>query len=292
MDTQLGPWLKEIAAEAERVGFVGIAVMDHLMQIPQVGREWEPMPEAYTTLAYLAAVSAKLRIGSLVTGVRLRNPAMLAKIVATLDALSGGRAFCGLGAGWFDEETEAYGYPPSRSRFVQLEDAIQIMRAMWSPGKATFRGSVHAVNNAVSYPRPLHPIPIILGGNGIRTRSIAIRLADGINLVGLRNVERLLPEVRRDVEAAGRGDDFAISLLDTPLIGRTRSEVAERVEQWRGNRAASTFAATHHASTAPDHVALYRHWRQAGLEAFFLSPVGLTGPDDLAAWEPVLAEFQ
>jgi alkanesulfonate monooxygenase SsuD/methylene tetrahydromethanopterin reductase-like flavin-dependent oxidoreductase (luciferase family)/predicted kinase len=291
-DVALGPWLKEMAIEAERVGFGGIAVMDHLMQIPQVGREWEPMPEAYTTLAYLAASTSTLQLGCLVSGIRLRQPALLGKILATLDVLSGGRAFCGLGAGWFDQELNAYGYTPGRSRFVQLEDTIHILRAMWSPGKATHDGIVHSVKDAVSYPRPLHPIPIVVGGNGARTRGLAIRLADGLNLVGHSNAERLLPEVRVAIAAAGRENEVVISMLDTPLIGASRSDVAERVERWRGIRAASTFAATHHASTALDQVALYRRWRAEGCREFFLSPVGLSDPSDLETWGPVLEEMR
>ncbi len=288
----LGPWLREMAAEAERIGFAGLAVMDHLIQIPQVGREWEPIPEAYAALAFLAGTTTSLELGCLVTGVRLRNPALLAKTIATLDAISGGRAFCGLGAGWFDQELTAYGYKETGRRFEGLEDTIHILRKMWSPGKATHAGKVHSVDGAVSYPKPLHPIPILVGGNGARTRRVALTLADGLNLVGINNAQRLLPTVSEEIERSNRNQGFSLSLLDTPLIGPDRAEVAARVERWRGNRSATTFARTHHASTAIDHIALYQHLQSEGLEKFFLAPVGLDEPGQLSEWEPVLAAFR
>lgn len=288
----LGPWLKEMAAEAERVGFVGLAVMDHLIQIPQVGREWEPMPEAYTALAFLAGTTTSLELGCLVTGVRLRNPALLAKTLATLDAISGGRAFCGLGAGWFDQELTAYGYTQTGRRFDQLEDAIHILRKMWSPGKASHSGKVHSINDAITYPKPAHPIPILVGGNGSRTRQLALTLADGLNLVGINNARRLLPIIQAEVKQSNQSEGFSFSVLDTPLIGSSRAEVAEQVERWRGNRSAATFAKTHHASTAADHIALYQQLQSEGLEKIFLAPVGLQEPEQLAGWEPVLSATQ
>ena len=144
--------LTDIAQAAEETGFAGISLMDHLMQIPQVGREWEDFPEAHSALAFLAGRTTTLRLGTLVTNAGLRNPALLAKILATIDVLSGGRVFCGLGAGWFEAEQRAYGYefePPPR-RLDRLEDALRILPLMWGPGKATHQGKVHSVVGAVS----------------------------------------------------------------------------------------------------------------------------------------------
>lgn len=115
-----------------KAGFDGISLMDHLMQIPQVGREWEELPEVFGTLGFLAGRTSKLSLGALVTNVRLRNPALLAKMLATIDVLSGGRSFCGLGAGWFKSEQVAYGYEfeaPGR-RLDRLEDALAILPLM------------------------------------------------------------------------------------------------------------------------------------------------------------------
>lgn len=277
----IGPWLQETAVAAERVGFAGVAVMDHLIQVPQVGREWEPMPEAYTALAYLAALTQRVELGALVTNVRLRNPALLAKIIATLDALSGGRVFCGLGTGWFDQELRAYGYPLERNRFRQLEETIGILKAMWAPGKANFRGTDHEVADALSYPKPAHPVPIIVGGNGLRTRAIAVERAEGLNLIGMANAARIAPGM--DIPGG-----FHLSVLDTPLIGGNRSEVAELVERHRGNRPAAAFARAHRAAIASDHVDAYREAIGWGVSAFFLAPVGLTEPADLGTWGEVI----
>ncbi|HEX2420114.1 MAG TPA: LLM class flavin-dependent oxidoreductase, partial [Acidimicrobiia bacterium] len=245
----LGSWLREVASAAESAGFRGLAVMDHLVQIPQVGREWENIVEAYTALAFVAASTSRLEVGTLVTGVTLRNPALLAKIVASLDVLSGGRAFCGLGAGWFAREQLAYGYETlgSAERLQSLEDTIQILRLMWAPGKATYAGTVHSVTEAVCYPRPAHPIPIYVGGKGKRTVELASRLADGLNIVGTKRIDDVVPQIK---ERLDKPSQFQFSILDLPLLGRDRGEVASRVEQWRGRVRAETFAERHHAGVA------------------------------------------
>ena len=134
--------LAEVARAAEEAGFTSLWVMDHFLQIPQVGREWEDMLESYTTLGYLAGVTERIRLGTLVTGITYRNLAHLAKIVATLDVLSGGRALCGLGAAWFEREHRLYGwdFPPLRERYARLEDALELLPLMWGKGSPRVRG--------------------------------------------------------------------------------------------------------------------------------------------------------
>ncbi len=134
--------LAEIARAAEETGFTSLWVMDHFLQIPQVGREWEDMLESYTTLGYLAGVTERIRLGTLVTGITYRNLAHLAKIVATLDVLSGGRALCGLGAAWFEREHELYGwdFKPRAERYALLEDALELLPLMWGKGTPRFEG--------------------------------------------------------------------------------------------------------------------------------------------------------
>ena len=133
--------LAEVARAAEDAGFTSLWVMDHFIQIPQVGREWEDMLESHTTLGYLAGVTRRIRLGTLVTGITYRNIAHLAKIVATLDVLSGGRAMCGIGAAWFEREHRLYGweFPPLAERFARLEDALELLPLMWGPGLAAVR---------------------------------------------------------------------------------------------------------------------------------------------------------
>ena len=137
--------LRAIASAAEDAGFDSIWVMDHFRQIPMFGPAWHDMLESYTTLAYLAAATERMRLGTLVTGVTYRNVGHLGKIIATLDVLSGGRAMCGLGLGWFRAEHDAYGMgvPVRRRRATRcLEDALQVLPMLWGKGAPAFEGRV------------------------------------------------------------------------------------------------------------------------------------------------------
>src|SRR5260221_8357667 len=143
-DGQAGPagWLASVARNAAQAGLQGIALMDHLIQIPQVGRAWEPIAEPWVTLGMLAGLEPDLRLGTLVTPVTFRAAGILAKTVATLDALSGGRAFCGIGAGWWAREHAAFGlpFPAAADRLDQLESAIETLRPLWQPGARAYPG--------------------------------------------------------------------------------------------------------------------------------------------------------
>ena len=134
-------WLASVATAAERAGFAGIAVMDHLLQIPQVGRAWDPIPEAYVTLGYLAGVTERIELGALVTPVTFRSAPLLAKILASLDAVSGGRVFCGIGAGWFEREHAGYGlpFPSARARLDALETDHRGAQGVLGPRHQTVR---------------------------------------------------------------------------------------------------------------------------------------------------------
>jgi alkanesulfonate monooxygenase SsuD/methylene tetrahydromethanopterin reductase-like flavin-dependent oxidoreductase (luciferase family)/predicted kinase len=291
----LAAWVSSLALAAEGSGFAGVAVMDHLVQIPQVGREWEPMPEAYITLSYLAGLTSNLELGALVTGVTLRNPALLAKMIATLDVMSGGRAFCGLGAGWHGAELLSYGYPfpPARERVGALADTLAILPLMWAPGKATYRGTYHSVEEAVSYPRPIQEsVRIVVGGRAERIIRLATEHADGLNLSNARGIEHSLALVRKGLEAAGRSaDSFEVSVLDAPLVATSRSEVASMVEAHRGTRPHTEFAGRHHAGLTEAHIGRYRELADLGVKAVFVAPVGVTTSSSLEAWKEVTAAF-
>ncbi len=218
-------WLASVVETAESVGFSGIALMDHLLQIPQVGRTWDPIPEPLVTLGLIAGQSSRLRLGTLVTPVTFRPAGVLAKSVATLDALSGGRAFCGIGAGWWDREHHAFGlpFPAARARLDALETTIETMRALWAKGTKAYAGARVALPETTCYPRPEGHIPIIVGGNGERrTLRIAARVADACNLPSdLATLDRKLAVLHRACDEAERDrSEVAVTVLDIPVVGR------------------------------------------------------------------------
>ena len=178
-------WLTAITRRADEIGLAGIALMDHLIQIPQVGRSWEPIPEPWVTLGALAGLATGLRLGTLVSPVTFRAAGITAKAAATLDALSGGRAFLGLGGGWWEREHAGFGlpFPPAHERLDRLETAIETCRALWATGTKAYVGRRVELPETTCYPRPTGRIPIIVGGSGeARTLRIAARHADGCNL--------------------------------------------------------------------------------------------------------------
>ncbi|MGZ8513849.1 MAG: LLM class F420-dependent oxidoreductase [Candidatus Limnocylindrales bacterium] len=171
------------ARAAEDAGFSLVTVMDHLYQIDGVGPVTEPMLEAWSTLAALARETRRVRLGTLVTGVTYRNPALLAKTATTLDVISGGRAILGLGAAWNDVEHDGYGFdfPPVRERMDRLDEALTIIRAMFTEERPTFEGRHYRVHQVLNVPRPIQPggPRVLVGGGGEqRTLRIAARHAD------------------------------------------------------------------------------------------------------------------
>src|SRR5918995_1887936 len=181
--------LSNLVSKAENKGFDSFWVMDHFHQISVVGKPEEPMLEGWTTISVLAGITTKIRLGTLVTGVIYRYPSVLAKIAATLDVLSKGRLFLGIGASWNEEESLAYGipfYPSNQERLLRLEEAIQIIRKMWTEEpSASFEGKYYQINNAYCNPKPIQKPspPILVGGSGERkTLKIVAKYADACNL--------------------------------------------------------------------------------------------------------------
>ena len=289
-------WLAAVGRAATEAGLQGIALMDHLIQIPQVGRAWEPIPEPWVTLGMLAGLEPGLRLGTLVTPVTFRAPGILAKTVATLDALSGGRAFCGIGAGWWQREHAGFGlpFPPARATLDELESAIETLRALWQPGTKPYRSERVWLPETTCYPRPASPIPVIVGGGGEkRTLAIAARLGDGCNLPSdLGTLDRKLAVFRQHCVAAGRDPAQAeVTVLDIPVIGRDRTEAASIVEKLRGRTTAAAFAQRHHAGPADEHIGRYRLLADRGVTTVFVSLPHLTGPEDVLRLAPVAAAF-
>ncbi|HEV7205429.1 MAG TPA: LLM class flavin-dependent oxidoreductase [Jatrophihabitans sp.] len=280
-----GEWLTSIARAADEAGFAGLALMDHLIQIPQVDRAWSPIPEPFVTLGLLAGLDTRLRLGPLVSPVTFRAPGIIAKTVATLDAISGGRAFLGLGAGWWEREHAAFGlpFPPPADRLDRLESSLEMIRALWSPGTKAFVGAHASLPETTCYPRPVSDIPIIVGGNGVRSLRIAARLADGVNLRGAdETVGRLI-----DL-AHGLRPELAVSVLDLPVVGRDREEVWQRVERLRGRTAAATFAASHHAGTYVEQRARYRALAERGVTSVFVALGHIESAQDVLDAAPML----
>ncbi len=286
-------WLTSIARRADEIGLTGIALMDHLIQIPQVGRAWEPIPEPWVTLGALAGLGTGLKLGTLVSPVTFRAPGITAKAAATLDALSGGRAFLGLGSGWWEREHSAFGlpFPPARERLGQLEMGIETIRALWASGTKAYASERVTLPETTCYPRPVGSIPIIVGGSGEqRTLRIAARLADGCNLPSDPKVlDQKLEVLRRHCATVGRDpDDLTVTVLDIPVIGTDRADTARRVEKLRGRTSAATFAARHHAGTADAHRRRYAELAARGVSTVFVALPDLAGPDDLYRVAPLV----
>ncbi len=272
--------LAGVATAAEEAGFRSLWVMDHVLQIPQVGREWEDMLESYTTLGYLAGVTRDIRLGTLVTGITYRNLAHLAKIVATLDVLSGGRAMCGLGAAWFEREHKLYGwgFPARGERYARLEDALELLPLMWGPGAPRFEGRTITVPEAVCYPRPLQQrIPILVGGSGERkTLRLVARHADACNLFGDPDTVRHKVAVLHEHCAAEQRDPAAVRVTH---LGAAR--VVGDGEERSGPGAA----------TVQEHVGRLRELADAGVQTAIIGLGDADGPESVRRFADVIAAF-
>ena len=290
-------WLRDVALTADAIGFDGIALMDHLIQIPQVDRAWEPIPEPWVTLGMIAGLDTDLRLGTLVSPATFRAPGIIAKTVATLDALSNGRAFCGLGAGWWLREHQAYGldFPNDRERLDQLQVCIETLRALWAPGTKPYHGRYVHLPETTCYPRPVSDVPIIVGGSGERrTLRIVAEQADGCNLPSDQSVlANKIKILQQHCAAVGRDpSSVEITVLDLPVIGIDREDVSVRVERLRGRLPAATYAARHHAAPALDHGQRYLELAELGVSTIFLALPDLAGAHDLARCTPLLAALR
>lgn len=206
----IAPTLARTARLAEEAGATGVTLMDHWFQMEQVGRAEEPMLEGYTALGYLAGLTERVTLGLLVTGVTYRHPGLLAKIVTTLDVLSGGRAVLGLGAAWYEREHRALGvpFPPLGERFERLEETVQICRQMWSDEDGPYEGRHYRLVETLCRPRPIQErVPILIGGMGERkTLRLVAEYADACNLfpAGIDTVRHKLEVLDRHCGDVGR----------------------------------------------------------------------------------------
>ena len=261
-DGDLFETIAAIAVTAEESGFDSVWVMDHFYQIANVGPPGDPMLEAYTLLGGIAARTTSARLGTMVTGVTYRNPALLAKMATTLDVVSSGRAILGIGAAWNEEEHAGYGFdfPPVTERMDRLEEALRICRAMFNEETPTFAGRYYRIDGARNRPRPIEPegIPILVGGSGERrTLRLVAQYADACNIFGdLETVRHKLDVLARHCDAVGRDPaEITKTRLGGLVVAETSSGAELAVRQAAEARGADPAAYAAYAIAGdPDEV--------------------------------------
>jgi F420-dependent oxidoreductase-like protein len=227
-----------MAVAGERLGFDSFWVMDHFHQIQVVGRPEEPMLEGWTTISVLAGLTSRIKLGTLVTGNSYRHPSILAKMGATLDVLSKGRLFMGIGAAWNDAEANAYGipFPGTRERLLRLDEAVQIIRKMWTEDSASFKGEYYAIQDAFCNPKPIQkPTPkILIGGSGERflLKTVA-KYGDACNFFGSPEIaRRKLKVLKQHCDEVGRNyDEITKSVLTPMMIDEDAALIEKRVAE-------------------------------------------------------------
>jgi F420-dependent oxidoreductase-like protein len=269
------PELRDRAQYVDEHGYKYFLLNDHLWQIGVIGGSEAPILEAYVTLAAVAEATKNIHVGTLVTCVNYRNPALLAKMIATMDVNSGGRAFLGMGAGWFEEEYVGYGYefPPTKARFQELREALQIVKKLWTEPAATYEGEYHSIANAILEPKPLQkPRPkIMIGGGGPKvTMRIAAEEADITNQVGH-------PDAFIAAQAALKAHCGAIG-RDYAEIERTKTENVtlaatqeQADEKWRSFGAPMRGNWKTCVGTPDDAIKLVRYYEEIGVDTLVVN---------------------
>ncbi len=248
-DAAIGPTFARIVREADDVGFDSLWVMDHFFQIPSVGAAEEPMLEGWSALAYAAALTTRVELGLMVGGVHYRQAGLWAKLATTLDVLSGGRAWLGIGAAWNQQESEALGFPfpPLGQRFEMLEETLKVVHAMWSGergSEAAFHGRHYHLDRMLNSPQAIrrpHP-PIMIGGGGEqKTLRLVARYGDATNIFGgPDNLRHKYAVLRERCEEVGRPfDEIERSNLNAFRVSRdggaettSPAEMVDRIGSW------------------------------------------------------------
>jgi F420-dependent oxidoreductase-like protein len=238
--SQIAVSLKNLIRNAESSDFDSFWVMDHFHQISAVGKPQEPMLEGWTTISFLAAVTSKIKLGTLVTGIIYRYPSLLAKVGATLDVLSNGRLFMGIGAAWNYEESAAYGipFPSTKDRFLMLEEAVQVIRKMWSKEEGggntatSSNGKFYKLHDAYCNPKPVQePMPpIMIGGSGERkTLKIVAKYADACNIFGSpETIRRKLSSLSEHCKTVNRDYNTILKTKLTRIIIANEEELVKK----------------------------------------------------------------
>jgi F420-dependent oxidoreductase-like protein len=232
----LGPTFARIARAADASGMASLWVMDHFFQISMIGPPELDMVEGYTALAFAAGQTSRIQLGTLVTGVTYRHPGLLAKTVTSLDVLSGGRAWLGIGAAWNEQEHRGLGvpYPSTRERFERLEETVQICLQMWAGDDSPYAGRHYQLERPLNVPQSLsrpHPSILIGGGGEKKTLRLVAQYADACNLfdngLGPEGIPRKLDILRGHCADVGR--DYAAiekTVLARVVLSRAGSGTA------------------------------------------------------------------
>ncbi len=237
--------LGQIARTADEAGFHSLWVMDHFFQISMIGPPENDMLEGYTTLGYLAGLTHRVKLGTMATGVVYHYPGILLKTVTTLDVLSGGRSYLGIGAAWNEKEAKGLGvpFPPLGIRFELLEEALQIAKQMWSGNNGAYHGKHNRLEQTLCVPQPLsrpHPPILVAGGGEKKTLRLVAQYADACNLFGTPDMVRAkLATLKQHCDALGR--DYATiekTSLGTVELAAGKMSVADVIKQCQGLAAA------------------------------------------------------
>ena len=278
----------EQAKEADSSGFDTIMVMDHFYQLPMLGDPDDAMLECYTLLAALAQHTSTARLSALVTGNTYRNPAVLAKIVTTLDLVSGGRAQLGIGAGWFELEHQAFGieFGTFTDRFEKLEEALQIILPMLRDERPTLAGAHYRVENAINQPPPVGRIPVMIGGSGERkTLRMVAQYADDSNMTaGPEEIPRKLDALAAHCERLGRDRaEITVTMQRNTCVAPTHDDAVADVDAFLARRGVDVGAMSDDDASRfrsmithgdPDEVAeQFAGWLELGIDGFTVNSV-------------------
>jgi len=242
-DDQLFERVADIAVTAEESSFDSVYVMDHLFQLPLLGRPDQPMFECYTLLSALAARTKRVKLGAMVGGVTYRNPGLLAKEITALDVISRGRAIWAIGAAWYQLEHEAMGFEfgTFAERFEKLEEALQIVKSMFVNDTTTFEGKWYSVKDAFNLPKPVTPggPPVLIGGSGERkTLRLVAQYADACNVFGgPEQVRHLMEVLDGHCERLGRDPStITRTRLGTLILGSSHEDALARRDAMLADR--------------------------------------------------------
>jgi F420-dependent oxidoreductase-like protein len=232
---QFGPTLSSIARMMDQSGFDSLWIIDHFFQMEGAGRVDDPMLEAYTVLSYAAALTQNIRLGTLVAGVTYRHPGALIKMITSLDVLSGGRAWLGIGAGWYEREARGLGlpFPPLAERFERLEETLAIAKQMWAGKTSPFQGKHYQLAEPLNQPLPIsQPHPrILIGGEGEKkTLRLVAQYGDACNFdggMGPIGVRHKLHVLYSHCETLGRDYGSIEKTLVTGIAGRTGQQLID-----------------------------------------------------------------